>query len=194
MPTLNALHAQDPYRLVVGNDGSFEGRLHLDVGDPLRAAIERIVGLWATDTPLATFEAEALLMTAVAQLLHRQATSTTSSLPAIDPRVATALREIEARAARPPRIPELAAAAGLGLTQFNALFRSWTNETPAAYIRRCRLMRACAVLEQSDEPVKVVALSHGFRDASHFSRVFFKQYGSWPTEHRKAHRVRTTNT
>ena len=193
MPTLDALHAQDPYRLVIGSDGAFEGRLHLDAGDTLRAAIERIVGLWASGTPLATFEAEALLMAALAELLQRQAARKTSSLPAMDPRVATALREIEARAAQPPRIPELAAAVGLGLTQFNVLFRTWTNESPAAYILRCRLLRACAVLEQSHEPVKVVALSHGFRDAAHFSRAFFKQYGSWPTEYRKAHGIRRTN-
>jgi transcriptional regulator GlxA family with amidase domain len=60
------------------------------------------------------------------------------------------------------------------------------KETPAAYMRRLRTNRARTLLEQTDLPVKAIALANGFRDAAHFSRTFFKLFGSWPTEYRRA--------
>jgi AraC family transcriptional regulator, arabinose operon regulatory protein len=190
-PSLGELHDQRPYGLVFGDGHELTSHVHLATTDPLRASLENLVRLWAENTPLATLKAEALLMSAVARLLLRPRDSERPLLePTIDPRILNALDWIEGPAAAPPRISELAAAVNLGTTQFNLLFRDSVNETPAAYIRRRRATRARELLEETDLPVKAIALSQGFRDAAHFSRSFFKACGCWPTEYRKRRRVR----
>jgi AraC-like DNA-binding protein len=186
LPSLGELHAQQPYGLSFTGGHELRPHLHLGPTDPLHASLENLVRLWAENTALATLKAEALLMNAVARWLLRPHDENPPLVEAaIDPRILDALDQIERRPAAPPRISELAAAAKLGPTQFNLLFRESMNETPAAYMRRWRTSRARELLEQTDLPVKAIALSHGFRDAAHFSRAFFKLCGSWPTEYRK---------
>jgi AraC-like DNA-binding protein len=186
LPRLGELHAAPPYRVSFSEGHELMPHAKLDPAASLRASLEHLVRWWAENTPLATLNAEALLMNAVAQLLRRPRETEQSSLDMIDPRIAHALQQIELQAEQPPRISELAAAANLGMTQFSLLFRQYTGETPAAYLRRCRTRRARELLEQTDLPVKAIALANGFRDAAHFSRTFFKLYGKWPTEYRKA--------
>lgn len=191
LPSLGELHDQSPYGLVFGAGHELRPHVHLGATDPVRTSLERVVRLWAENTPLATLQAEALLMNAVARLLlHPRVSERRSVEPAVDPRILTALDWIEGSATAPPRISELAAAASLGRTQFNLLFRHYVNETPAAYIRRRRATRSRELLEETDLPIKAIALSQGFRDAAHFSRAFFKACGCWPTEYRKRRRIR----
>jgi AraC-like DNA-binding protein len=188
LPRLGELHAQPPYRVSFSDGHELRPHVHLDPTASLRTSLEQVIRLWAVNTPIATLNAEALLMNVVAQLLRPSPLEQPSS-DTIDHRIADAIRQIELRSERPPRIAELAAAANLGPTQFNLLFREHMNETPAAYVRRCRTRRARELLEHTDLPVKAIALANGFRDAAHFSRTFFKLCGKWPTEHRKAARA-----
>jgi transcriptional regulator GlxA family with amidase domain len=128
-------------------------------------------------------------MSSVAQLLRRANDYEGPSADNIDRRILDALRLFEQRPAEHLQISDLAAAANLGVTHFNLLFRECMNETPAAYMRRLRTTRARKLLEQTDLPVKAIALSNGFRDAAHFSRTFFKVCGRWPTEYRTAAQI-----
>ena len=69
--------------------------------------------------------------------------------------------------------------------KFNAL----TNQSVNGYIKVLRLKRARHLLENSELNVSEVAYSVGFKDLSHFSRSFTKEYNVKPSDfkHNKAH-------
>jgi AraC-like DNA-binding protein len=191
LPSLAELHDQRPYALAFEDGYELRPHVRLEETDPARVALEQVVRLWAENKPLATLNAEALLMNVVSRLLfHPRASKPTPVEPAIDPRILNALDRIDGHATARPRISELAAAVNLGRTQFNSLFRQQVNETPSSYIRRRQAARACELLVETDWPIKTIALSHGFSDAAHFSRAFFRACGCWPTEYRKRSRAR----
>ena len=57
---------------------------------------------------------------------------------------------------------------------------------PAAYLRRLKLERARALLENSDQSVAHIARAVGFKSAAHFSRAFRAYYGASPLQFRRA--------
>ena len=66
--------------------------------------------------------------------------------------------------------------------------RGWTREfgvPPAAYLRRLKLERARALLENSGQSVGHIARETGFKSAAHFSRSFRQLYGVSPLEFRR---------
>ena len=65
---------------------------------------------------------------------------------------------------------------------FHRIFRSVTNETIAAFIRRARLERAIYLMRSApDRPLSSIAMEVGFGTPSEFSRIFKKQYGRTPS-------------
>jgi len=67
-------------------------------------------------------------------------------------------------------------------TQFYRKFRSLTNKTPNDYLRTLRLHRAKDLLTGSDITVTEAAYRTGFKNLSHFSKVFFDEFGINPSE------------
>lgn len=66
--------------------------------------------------------------------------------------------------------------------------RGWTREfgvPPATYLRRLKLERARALLENSNQSVGHIAREVGFKSAAHFSRSFRKFYGVSPLQFRR---------
>ena len=57
---------------------------------------------------------------------------------------------------------------------------------PAAYLRRLKLERARALLENSNQSVGHIAREVGFKSAAHFSRAFRVYYGATPLQFRRA--------
>lgn len=72
--------------------------------------------------------------------------------------------------------------------QLCRLFKTEFNQTPADFIRHCRLKYGKWLLRNSSESITEIALHIGFSDCAHFSRSFNKEYGCPPMEYR-----RTTN-
>lgn len=64
-----------------------------------------------------------------------------------------------------------------------------TGGSPSGYLQTARIAHARAILESSDEPVKTVAASSGYRDLPAFIRAFRKRTGISPGEYRKAFRA-----
>lgn len=64
---------------------------------------------------------------------------------------------------------------------------SKANQSPATLIRSKRLVRAMALLQNSNETVYLIADASGFSDYSSFSRAFRREIGCSPTEWRKLH-------
>lgn len=73
----------------------------------------------------------------------------------------------------------------LSRTQLYRRLKPLVNLPPYQYIRFLRLSKAKEYLETSEMSVAEVGFSVGFKDPSHFTRVFRKHYGFNPSHYRK---------
>jgi AraC family transcriptional regulator len=99
-------------------------------------------------------------------------------------RVVEAIRLVEADAARPLDLKEMAAAAGMSKYHFLRVFRRLTGLTPHRYLVSARLRRAALALASSRRPVIAIALDAGFGDLSTFNKTFRAVFGLTPTQYR----------
>ena len=99
-------------------------------------------------------------------------------------RVVEAIRLVESDAARPVRLQDLAARAGMSKYHFLRVFRRLTGMTPYQYLLSARMRRAALELVSSRRPVLPIALDSGFSDLSTFNRRFRATFGVTPTQYR----------
>lgn len=92
---------------------------------------------------------------------------------------------IESRYHEPIDIDRLVAKIGFSRTHVFTLFKKRTGLTPADYITRLRIKKACAALRDPSATSKGVAESCGFSSASRFNAVFKRQTGLTPSQWRK---------
>jgi AraC-like DNA-binding protein len=74
------------------------------------------------------------------------------------------------------------------------MFRQIHGCTVGEYVRKLRINAACHDLNDSEIPLAEVALTSGFADQSHFSRVFKRQVGMTPGAFRKLARPRKSGS
>ncbi len=86
--------------------------------------------------------------------------------------------------ARPPSLRELASTAGVHPVHFAAVFRRYYGCSVGDYLRRRRVAEARRSLAGLDRSVTEVALSLGFADQSHLTRVFKRYTGLTPGAYR----------
>ncbi len=77
-------------------------------------------------------------------------------------------------------LDELARQAGISRFHFARQFRLSTGESPMAYLRRVRIERSKAILQGRDTTIAQVAVTLGFSDQSHFTRIFGRLVGVSP--------------
>lgn len=83
----------------------------------------------------------------------------------------------------------MAAACGLGTTQFVKYCQQLSNVTPLHYLTRCRLAAAAEQLrEEPDRNVTQVATACGFSSSQYFATKFQQFFGCSPSEYRNQHR------
>ncbi|MGR3809144.1 helix-turn-helix domain-containing protein [Jiulongibacter sp. NS-SX5] len=70
------------------------------------------------------------------------------------------------------------------LSVFKRDFASHYGETPGRWLTTKRLDHASILLKTTDQGVAEVALNSGFKNVSHFSRVFKEKYKSSPVKYR----------
>lgn len=78
----------------------------------------------------------------------------------------------------------LAAEAGYSPFHFHRVFAAMTGETPATFIRRLRLERAAATLNQTKLPIGEIAMEAGYGTPDAFARAFKQSFGLLPSEFR----------
>jgi len=83
-------------------------------------------------------------------------------------------------------ISELAAACGLSRGYFIHAFKSTTGITPYRWVLEQRVDQARDLLRNSDLSLAEVALTCGFADQSHFTRVFSRLAGASPGSWRRS--------
>ena len=99
--------------------------------------------------------------------------------------VARARRYIEAHAAEPIALADVAREVSLSPSYFHSLLTGATGKTPHEYLIFCRIALAKRLLWDTEIPIPEVAERAGFGCQQYFGRVFKKETGLTPGKYRK---------
>lgn len=153
----------------------------MQVRDPM---LEHIA--WAVKAEIESGEtsdrlyAESLITALTAQLLRRYARTSTPKRGLTRRQWQAVIDYINDNLALNLSLEELAAAAGLGISNFKLLFRQTVGMPVHKYVVRRRVEQAMNLLATGRPNLNEVALSVGFVDESHMSRCFRRVVGTTP--------------
>lgn len=82
-------------------------------------------------------------------------------------------------------VAAMAREAGLGQSQFHALFRATTGRSPRQHRLALMLDRAVDRLTGTRDPVSAIAYDLGYQNVSSFNRLFKQRFGVTPSEFRR---------
>lgn len=82
-------------------------------------------------------------------------------------------------------VATLAKLAGLSPSHYSVLFKSHTGYAPLKYLTQLRMQRARELLATTNDSIKAVAATVGYRDQLYFSRVFRALHHSSPGDYRR---------
>lgn len=108
--------------------------------------------------------------------------------------VVEALRIIERRCLGPLTVGEVARALGKSPSYVTTALRRSTGRSANAWIVSGRMAEARRLLLHADEHVDIVAERVGYRDSTHFIRMFRREHGQTPAAWRAARLATTTTT
>jgi transcriptional regulator GlxA family with amidase domain len=125
--------------------------------------------------------------------IYDQARAATDAQPLVslgrldgyDPRLAQAIRLMEAHVDRPLPVSAIARRCGVSARTLETTFSAAIGETPGAYSLRLRLNAARRLVLDTAEPMADIAARTGFSSASTFSRAFAKAFGQPPARMRR---------
>jgi AraC-like DNA-binding protein len=130
--------------------------------------------------PVDEFGAHALIA-----LVLRQIPPSFWPPPPRDPRIQTALGQLDERFGERITNPILAAAAHLSTSSFLRLFSEQVGEPPQRYLTRRRLEQAALMLAQTDRSIDDIAGACGFCDRNYFTACFKRHYNRGPAGFRR---------
>lgn len=84
------------------------------------------------------------------------------------------------------KLPEFALLANRSLASFKREFQKHYSTSPGKWLTEKRLYRAKRFLETSQKNISEIAFDSGFRNISHFSRIFKKHFGKSPVAYRNS--------
>jgi AraC family transcriptional regulator len=99
-------------------------------------------------------------------------------------RLRRVLEYMDAHLERDVSLGDLAGVAGLSPHYFAELFRQRTGTTPHRFVLERRIERAKRLLRDRTRTILDVAVRSGFKDQSHFGRVFRQIVGATPSGYR----------
>ncbi|MEH0195328.1 AraC family transcriptional regulator [Caulobacter sp. CCNWLY153] len=86
------------------------------------------------------------------------------------------------------RVVDLARAARLSPSYFSRAFKTTFGLSPQKYVVERRLTRAKRIMLTTDEPLCGIAVTCGFSDQAHLSRLFRRREGAPPNAWRRERR------
>jgi AraC-like DNA-binding protein len=98
------------------------------------------------------------------------------------------LAHIEGKLADRIEMADLAAIAGLSECHFTRAFRQSHGMPPHRYLMSRRIAVGAGLIERTDRALADIALSVGFSDHSHFTRMFVRLTGETPRSYRRRRR------
>jgi transcriptional regulator GlxA family with amidase domain len=105
-------------------------------------------------------------------------------LDGFDPRLAHAVRLMEAHIDQPLAVAGIARRAKITPRTLENIFRKSVGETPGAYYLRLRLVAARKLVTDTAAPMADIAARTGFSSAAAFSRAFARSFGKPPSHFR----------
>ncbi|MDX8455067.1 GlxA family transcriptional regulator [Mesorhizobium sp. VK9D] len=125
--------------------------------------------------------------------IYDQARAATDAQPLVslgrldgyDPRLAQAIRLMEAHVDQPLTIDAVAKRAGVTARTLESIFRKSIGETPGAYYLRLRLSAARRLVVDTRIAMADIAGRTGFSSAAAFSRAFSRAFGEAPVRLRQ---------
>lgn len=125
--------------------------------------------------------------------IYDQARAATDAQPLVslgrldgyDPRLAQAIRLMEAHVDQPLTIDAVAKRAGVTARTLESIFRKSIGETPGAYYLRLRLSAARRLVVDTRVAMADIAGRTGFSSAAAFSRAFSRAFGEAPVRLRR---------
>ncbi len=128
--------------------------------------------------------------------IYDQARAATDAQPLVslgrldgyDPRLAQAIRLMEAHVDRPLTVAAIARRCSVTARTLETIFSEAIGETPGAYYLRLRLNAARRLVLDTAEPMAAIAARTGFSSASSFSRAFSRAFGKPPARMRAPRR------
>lgn len=100
-----------------------------------------------------------------------------------DKRIGSAIAALHAQPANRWTLQELAAHVGMSRSAFSQRFKEIAGETPMDYLTRWRMLLAGDRLENSSDPISVIAPSLGYESESAFSTAFKRVMGCAPRQY-----------
>ncbi|HEY0187996.1 MAG TPA: AraC family transcriptional regulator [Cellulomonas sp.] len=108
--------------------------------------------------------------------------------PIAQQRVDVTLAHIAAHLDQPVRLPAVAALVGMTPSAFSRFFARAVGRGFAEMVRRLRVLRACALLAETDLPVAEICYAVGYGNLSNFNRQFRTETGTTPRAYRRTAR------
>jgi AraC family transcriptional regulator len=90
---------------------------------------------------------------------------------------------------RPIHTRDLSAVVRRSPAHFSRSFKLTFGETPHAYVVKRRLEKACYLMVASSASLSEIALSAGFSDQAHLSKLFRQAFGQSPANWRREREV-----
>jgi AraC-like DNA-binding protein len=100
-----------------------------------------------------------------------------------DKRMAAAIGAMHEDPAHPWSLQQLATRAGMSRSSFALRFKETVGTSPLGYLTRWRMLLAGDRLENSHDPVSLIALSLGYESESAFSTAFKRVMGCSPRQY-----------
>lgn len=109
-----------------------------------------------------------------------------------DKQLGAAIRAIHANPAHGWTLQELGERAGMSRSTFALRFRESLGEAPMQYVARWRMLLACDRLQNTGDPVGMIALALGYKSESAFSTAFKRVMGCSPRHYERNARASST--
>ncbi|HEX3785402.1 MAG TPA: AraC family transcriptional regulator [Pseudonocardiaceae bacterium] len=192
LDTVHVYLADEALQAASGRPHRVELAEELGASDPLleqlTLALDGVLRDWQ---PSARTYVDHLSGLLAAHLAHcygvRRGTSAEAKGSGLAPRQLHAVRSVmRRRIAEPLPLAELAAVAGLSVSQFTRQFKTSTGQAPHQFLLRLRLEVAARALRTSERPIAEVAASCGFSHQEHLTRVMRARLGTTPAALRRA--------
>jgi AraC family transcriptional regulator len=177
---------------IASRDGTH--RLSPDVApDLIKSLLKAIVAVWNLEEKAA----ETCVDLAI-EMIHQESakrsyaeSATSTYVGGLAPwQARTVTRHIRDNVDMNISLETLAGLANLSCSQFRRAFKTSFGDAPHAYIMRQRILRAQELMLSTREPLSELALSCGFADQSHFTRLFVRLVGETPNNWRRSRLLR----
>ena len=186
-PARQGLERRRPYQVRFTHGLTIAAQRRLFSGHRLARALNDVVAAHASPQVLGPARASVHLAEVLLALLAEPAKVRPGDAALRDQtRVQAMVRFMAENLARRVDHAALERASGLSPSRLQALFREVTGFPPLDYLRRLRVEEARRLLADRRLSVKEVAARTGFRDTSHFSKVFRRVDGLAPAHYRDA--------